>query len=306
MKQNPISVYGYTSIMVGAIIELIGLISDAVLALPGNVRSAQGFELTQSNPGHMLFIGVGFSLIIIGLWLCISSRSMIFHWKSGVTLTVASIAISFGISNAAPIQSAHNQGHTEAVNKNEITHTHGNEIKMSWGQLQEIDEMLGNTKAATEKYMDVSLAIADGYMQEGPSRPGQGAHFINRKILDAGVFDPTHPTFLLYEHKPDWNFELVGVGWLLPKKYGDDTPPPYFAPIAAWHYHEYSPPGICIWKDGTTNPYDETACTAAGGKFWRESPWMLHAWLFRENPEGIFSLMNSSVGGIQYEDFSSD
>lgn len=96
---------------------------------------------------------------------------------------------------------------------------------------------------------------------------------------------------------------MVGVGWLLPKTSGDDTPPDFFAPLAEWHYHDYPDPGLCIWPDGTTNQYSEASCTAQGGRFWKQSPWMLHAWLFRPSPEGIFSLVNTAVSGFQIGDF---
>lgn len=305
MNRNPLLVYGITAITVGAFIELIGFLSETLFPLLDKIVSLGEHGLTQSDPGHMLFLIVGLSIIAAGLLMCFASRSATFEWKSGAALMIISIAATFGISQvtATPI-AEHNHSHIEAGTNGEITHTHGDEIKVSLSKLQEINNMLGEVKAATAKYSDVNLAMADGYLQEGPSRPKEGAHFINRKILDKGVFDLTHPTFLLYEHKLDWSFELVGVGWLLPKTLGDETPPPYFSPIAAWHFHEYAPPGICIWNNGTTNIYDEAFCKSAGGTFWQESPWMLHAWVFRESPEGVFSLLNSSVGGIQFEDFS--
>lgn len=87
----------------------------------------------------------------------------------------------------------------------------------------------------------------------------------------------------------------MGVGWLLPKVAGDLTPPPHFAPLAAWHYHEYPPPGVCIWEDGTLNPLDAPSCASQGGTHWHESPWMLHAWIFRPNAAGVFGLFNSAV-----------
>jgi hypothetical protein len=146
-----------------------------------------------------------------------------------------------------------------------LTLTEGNEVDISWNRLREIDRMLTATRDATQKFRDVQEAYAAGYKQEGPNRPGEGTHFINRRLLDTGVFDPTQPTFLLYEHKPDWSYELVGVGWLLPKSAGEVKPPLFFSPLAAWHYHQYPAPGLCIWKDGTTNPM-RIDCLARGGR----------------------------------------
>lgn len=187
----------------------------------------------------------------------------------------------------------------------EVTHIHRSHASASPEDKRRIDRMLGETIGATGKYRDVRLAVADGYRQDGPSRPGEGAHFLNRRVLAAGVFDLRRPTFLLYEHRPDWSYELVGVGWLLPKRWGDDTPPRHLEPLADWHYHEYAPPGICFWPDGTTNAVDRSACASRHGRFWRESPWMLHAWLFRPNPDGVFSLVNRTVKGIGIEPLAS-
>jgi hypothetical protein len=305
MKQILFRIPGLAVIAAGILIELIGFGLDATLSLVDEALSARGSVLTIPNPGHMIFFAIGSALTVVGVIMCAASRSVSLHWRSTAILTVLSMAIVFGVSGviSAPLAHDHHDMQQEATNS--IAHTHGDEINVRWDQIHQIDEMLNEAKTATEKYVDVNVAIADGYHQEGPSRPGEGTHFINRILLDAGTFDIQHPTFLLYEHKIDWGYKLVGVGWLLPKKLGDDTPPPYFTPLAAWHYHEYAPPGICIWKNGTNNRYEEIDCKAQGGMFWPESPWMLHVWLFRPGPEGIFSLVNSSVKGIRFEDFSS-
>lgn len=305
MKQFLLRIPGLAVITAGIFIELIGFGLDATLSFVNETLSGRGSVHTIPVPEHMTFFAIGSALTVIGVVLCVLSRSVSLHWKSTAILTAISLVSVFGVTGIPSSPPDHDHHAMLQESPNSITHTHGDEINVSWDQLQQIDVLLNEAKTATAKYMDVRVAIADGYHQEGPSRPGEGAHFINRVLLDAGAFDIQHPTFLLYEHKTDWSYELVGVGWLLPKKFGDDTPPPYFTPLAAWHYHEYAPPGICIWKDGTNNSYEETDCKSQGGMFWPESPWMLHVWLFRPSPEGIFSLVNSSVEGIRFEDFSS-
>ena len=305
MKQSPLRVSGMAVIAAGILVELIGFGLDGISSLVNETLSARGSALIIPNPEHMIFFAIGSALTVIGVILCVVSHSVSLHWKSTVILTILSTIIVFGVTSITSTPPAHNHHNMLQESANSITHTHGDEIKVRWDQLQQIDEMLNEAKTATEKYVDINIAIANGYHQEGPNRPGEGAHFINRTLLDAGTFDIQQPTFLLYEHKIDWSYELVGVGWLLPKKLGDNTPPPYFTPLAAWHYHEYAAPGICIWKDGTNNRYEETDCKSEEGMFWPESPWMLHVWLFRPSPEGIFSIVNSSVKGIQFEDFSS-
>lgn len=177
-------------------------------------------------------------------------------------------------------------------------HDQGMEVNVSWEQLREFDQMLSQAKAATEKYRDVRVARADGYIQVTQVVPGLGAHFVQPALLASGTFDIEHPAMLLYDRTPGQELELVGVGWYAPKKPGDETPPyPYFGPLGTWHYHT----NLCFSArddSPTVSISTSEGCRAAGGAFVRETGWMMHAWIFRTSPEGVLSHQNSSIRGV--------
>lgn len=293
----------FITIFVGTGMEVVGLSLDVFLHVRDEALAAREGVLTASNPGHLLFLS-GLALTLVGILMRLAPRRANGRWMVIAIGGTFALTLALWVSGFVSSSSAHSSVHGQPDASGAITYTHGEDNPITWDQLQIIDQMLSEARAATMQYREVQVALADGYQQEGPSRVGEGAHFINREILVAGGFDVTRPTFLLYEHALDWSYELVGVGWLLPKEAGNETPPPYFAPLAAWHYHAYPAPGLCIWQNGTTNLFNEISCVSGGGSFWQESPWMLHAWLFRPSPEGVFSLVNSAVHGIQVKDLS--
>jgi hypothetical protein len=176
-------------------------------------------------------------------------------------------------------------------------HDHGVEVNVSWEQLREVDGLLTRAKAATDQFRDVNAAYAAGYIQVTQVVPGLGAHFVQPALLAAGRFDVEHPAILLYDRAADGGFELVGVSWSMPKRPGNDTPPPApFGDLATWHYHT----DLCF-SQRAGSPFvsanTAAACRAQGGAWVRETGWMMHAWLFRPSPEGVFSHQNSSIKG---------
>ncbi|MFN8557509.1 MAG: hypothetical protein U0531_09245 [Dehalococcoidia bacterium] len=165
---------------------------------------------------------------------------------------------------------------------------------VGWDQLREADAMLTLARSATEKYRDVQVARADGYVQLSQVLPGVGAHFVHPDLATSGAFDLFRPSTLLYDRTAQGDFELVGVSWSIPRNPGDRTPPAYFGPLARWHYHE----SLCfVTRNGALSAGGDTAagCRAAGGVFVPESGWVLQAWLFRPSPEGVFAYQNSTI-----------
>lgn len=188
---------------------------------------------------------------------------------------------------------------TPTVNRDTTNHSHGSEVPVSWEQLQAANSILATARDATAKYQDVAVARADGYVQVTQVVPGLGAHFVNAPLLASGRFDPEHPSILLYDQRADGSWEFVGVSWTSPKRFGNDTPPESaFGPLATWHYHT----GLCFGARAGSpivSASDATACRSAGGVWSRETPWMVHAWIFRASPEGVFSHENSTIAGTR-------
>lgn len=325
------------AIVAGVVMQLLGLAADAVLHARDATLAEREGVLSLGNPGHLLFVaglalcGLGACSLLVprgrrpgrwGLARAVAPAAAVLA-LSGATFAVA--ARSGGLDGHAHVHVAeeaqargdavapHAHGvavaapapvhdHGTAPDQTVVTvegsrHQHGTEVNVSWDLLQSTNQVLSTAKAATEKYRDVSVARAEGYVQVTQVVPGLGAHFIQPGYLAAGVFDPSHPAILLYDRDAAGAFELVGVSWTLPKKPGAETPPDSpFGPLAVWHYHT----DLCFGLRGDSPTVAESTaagCRATGGTFVKETPWMVHAWLFRASPEGVFSHENSTITG---------
>lgn len=131
---------------------------------------------------------------------------------------------------------------------------------------------LADTRAATHKYHDVSVAEADGYFAEGGECvPEMGIHYIN--FAQIGQMDPRKPDALLYV--PTGNgLRLVGVEWVV---IDDD-------------------------QDVATdnNPVPSLFGQRFDGPMLGHDPEMpvhydLHAYIWQANPDGVFSAWNRNV-----------
>lgn len=162
---------------------------------------------------------------------------------------------------------------------------------------------LDAVRAATEKYRDIEVAIADGYIapmpmcEEAPmmglpaEHGAMGVHYARMDLL--GVTAPpnprvagtgTHtdflqPAVLLYEPQADGSMELVGVenlvfvdAW---RAAGNDGPPTFLG--QAWDH----------MADDPSTELDEAHMF--------EPHYDRHVWIFRDNPNGVFAQFNPAV-----------
>jgi hypothetical protein len=320
------------AIVVGIVSQIAGLAVDSILhARNASLAESEGV-LSLSNPGHLLFAG-GLALAMLGAGTLLTAP-LLARRRPGIRgLALASVpaAVLLALSGGSFAIAAQNGGLSGGHHHDSAAHTHGDspaslitaealahshdsaaapaqagdlsrhdhgaEVNVSWEQLRDINAILDTARAATEKYQDVAVARRDGYIQVTQVIPGLGAHFVNAALMASGTFDPAHPAILLYDRAPDGGFELVGVSWTSPKRAGVDTPPPsVFGQLGTWHYHT----NLCFGLAGgapSVSANTAAACRASGGAFLRETPWMIHAWLFRPSPEGVFSHENSSITG---------
>ncbi len=139
---------------------------------------------------------------------------------------------------------------------------------------------LESARAATARYQERSVAIADGYRQIGSDFPGMGEHWINIGLLFDGTFDPAHPEVLTYavvSGKP----QLLGVAYMLPLLKGESAPD-WPVGKAAWHDH------FRTLEDETVLPQHHAAGHAGDAPRMT----MLHAWIWFANPAGMFAADN--------------
>ena len=162
------------------------------------------------------------------------------------------------------------------------------EIPLTLAQWDLLSEQVEVARAATEKYRDIEVAYADGYVQITQFIPGIAAHFVKPGLLNA-PFDPAAPSNLLYEPDENGNWVLVGVAYTAPNK-GDEVQPDGFAgPLDGWHYHK----NLCFKGGGVSIASSEAQCP--GGTYVERTQWLLHVWLYKDSPEGMFSHQNSLV-----------
>lgn len=162
---------------------------------------------------------------------------------------------------------------------------------------------LDELRAATERFRDVEVALAEGYirdpsgmcvdalMEGRPAHEGaMGVHYIRPDLL--GITGPPNPlvsgtgtytdfstpAILIYEPQAGGSLELVAIenlvfvkSWLAKN-----------AEVPTFHGVHYN-----LMADDPTTPVDEAHHF--------EPHFDLHMWLYRENPNGLFAQYNPTV-----------
>ncbi len=145
------------------------------------------------------------------------------------------------------------------------------------------DEFIACARAGTEKYLDRSAAVLDGYRRIGRDFPGMGEHWIRVSLVFDGRFDPARPeilTYVLIGGIP----RLLGVAYAVPLLRGE-KPPDGPAGPEAWHDHSRTV------EDETVLPHHHTHGSAGDGARLA----MLHAWIWSSNPDGMFAADNWAI-----------
>ena len=149
---------------------------------------------------------------------------------------------------------------------------------------QEVGEFVASVRVATARYRDQAAAIADGYRRIGPDFPSMGEHWLSVAIVVRGEVDPLHPPILEYVTVAGQPV-LAGVAYAQLVR---DGPPraPVPAPPSAWHFHE----GTVDEESFILSHAERSAAVAADSG--RPRIGVLHAWLWLENPAGLFATDN--------------
>jgi hypothetical protein len=177
-------------------------------------------------------------------------------------------------------------------------HSGASSAAVSLDEMRKTVDQLDRARAATKKYADVSEAVKDGYAAIGPYTPGMGFHYANEK--EARRFDIEHPPMLLYEKDAGspQGLRLTGVSYLWAAPAGPDGQPqtsPFPKALATWHKHA----NLCLTPDnGVKFNFDAAGCGKIGGRFEAETQWMVHAWIWKDSPDGVFSPVNRNISLI--------
>jgi hypothetical protein len=161
---------------------------------------------------------------------------------------------------------------------------------------------LNELRAATEKFQDVNVALAEGYVRDPhnicltadmmgrPTAAGaMGIHFFRPDLLGIDATTPrvdgtgmhtdfTRPSVLIYAPQPDGKLKLVAIENLVFEKAlrgrGENVP------SFAGHRYNYM-------ADDPATPVDEAHGFAPH--------YDLHIWLYEKNPAGDFASFNRAV-----------
>jgi hypothetical protein len=146
----------------------------------------------------------------------------------------------------------------------------------------------GNTlveavRQATSQFRKVDSAEAAGYglfhgCVSGPQEGAMGIHYVNGDLVGDGEIDASQPEALIYEIR-DGSLQLVGVE--------------YVVIAEAWDANHEMPPtlmGQVFHYVGAPNRYRIPAF------------YELHVWVWKTNPNGMFTDWNPKVSCEQYTD----
>lgn len=126
-----------------------------------------------------------------------------------------------------------------------------------------VDQLL-SVKRATAQYHDIERARRDGYTDLGVVIPNMGRHFLRNNLLDA-TFDLERPELLVYREGANGAMNLVAVEYAVPRNLSDAAPEGFRGDADVW----FDDPVFHLWT--------------------------LHAWVWRENPAGVFHPTNRMV-----------
>lgn len=151
------------------------------------------------------------------------------------------------------------------------------------------NELEETIRLATDKFKDPKNAQAAGYRSLGPDMPNMGVHWINTGIAVQRSIDFERPSTLTYL-PVNGALQLTGVAYTSPVKTGETAP---VLPIESmtWHYHSGS-----LEKEahGIHAEHMQRAQTAEMNLA------MLHAWVWSDNPDGIFSADNWALSYYRF------
>jgi hypothetical protein len=129
-------------------------------------------------------------------------------------------------------------------------------------------DLLKSVRNATSKFHSTTQAINAGYQPDDhcvsvPGLGGMGFHWVNPSLVDP-VFDPLKPEAVLYAPGPGGSLRLVAVEYIV---INTGQPRPSFS-------------GQLFNVGGTPVPAPH---------------WSLHAWIYEDNPTGMFMPFNPNV-----------
>ncbi len=143
-------------------------------------------------------------------------------------------------------------------------------------------ESVTNVRDATAGYNDPAAALANGYdlLTDASGlacidQTGDGAmgiHYVKGALVQAGTIDAARPQALVYERTPQGKLELAAVE--------------YVALQSGWDASHDGPPTL-FGQQFMLTPDDN--------RYGLPAFYSLHAWIWKNNPNGMFSMWNPAA-----------
>lgn len=142
--------------------------------------------------------------------------------------------------------------------------------------------LVRTVREATERFQDVEVAKAEGYVLQfgcvsGSDAGAMGMHFVNGKLVGDGELDPTKPEIVIYEPQPNGQLKLIGADFLVLAD--------------AWNAKHAAPPEMM----GQLFHLFE-----APNRFGLPAFYTLHVWAWKESPTGSFVNWHQNVSCNAY------
>jgi hypothetical protein len=153
---------------------------------------------------------------------------------------------------------------TEHLSKSAVAESSGNVLNEYTGLSFLTKWELQQARAATARYKNIENAKKDGYVDIGVVMVNMGHHFMKPSLVDA-TFDLKNPEILVYNKNMDGSYTLVAIEYAIPLELLENAPPGFSGNQDEWNRHT----GFGLW--------------------------LLHAWVWKYNPAGVFNPTNANV-----------
>jgi len=184
--------------------------------------------------------------------------------------------LALALMSAGPAQVLAQDGHSHMAADQQT--------ELTAEQKNKAGALLKTVRQATERFKDVSVAMAEGYALQfgcvsGGDSGAMGLHYVNGDLVNSGVLDPTRPQIVIYEPMPDGSLKLTGADFLVIADQWNAThsgPPQLMGQL----FHLFESPN----------------------RFGLPAFYTLHVWAWKDNPQGAFVNWHPKVSCDSYSD----
>ncbi|HUP90077.1 MAG TPA: hypothetical protein VM100_12020 [Longimicrobiales bacterium] len=158
------------------------------------------------------------------------------------------------------------------------------------------EDQIAAVRKNTQRYLVWDSAVADGYKLFGREGPMAGEHWYRKELVDKPL-DLAHPSTLQYA-MINGERRLIGVAYTIYERPGEALPEGFVGEDDAWHVHDVDQLALAVTRDrpllrAIVKRRIAKGKTGAGDG--RNQLTMLHAWIWQDNPKGMFTLEHTAL-----------